>query len=190
VRPFITFQRFMEQDWDTCLDIGSGDGVFAQQMRDNGRKVIEIDQAPRDSSVLPYKYEECMFDDDIQAVWCSHVLEHAFNVNQFLTKICMDLNDNGWLAITVPPMKHAIVGGHLTVWNAGLLLYNLVVAGFNCRNAVIKTYDYNVSVIVRKDRITLPTLKYDNGDIEKLAEFFPPGLAKQGFNGDIKEMNW
>jgi len=191
MRPFLTLKKFLEQDWNDCLDIGSGDGVFAERMRDYGRHVTEIDINPRkDSSVLSGFYQDMQFSHQFNAIWASHILEHQLNVIDFLIKIYNDLKENGWLAITVPPMKNEIVGGHLTIWNAGLLLYNLILAGFDCKNAMIKTYDYNVSVIISKQTIVLPTLKYDNGDIETLAEFFPPGVAKQGFNGDIKEMNW
>ena len=191
MRPFLTLKKFLEQDWNDCLDIGSGDGVFAERMRDYGRHVTEIDINPRkDNSVLSGFYQDMQFSHQFNAIWASHILEHQLNVIDFLIKIYNDLKENGWLAITVPPMKNEIVGGHLTIWNAGLLLYNLILAGFDCKNAMIKTYDYNVSVIISKQTIVLPTLKYDNGDIETLAEFFPPGVAKQGFNGDIKEMNW
>jgi len=191
MRPFLTLKKFLEQDWNDCLDIGSGDGVFAERMRDYGRHVTEIDINPRkDNSVLSGFYQDMQFSHQFNAIWASHILEHQLNVIDFLIKIYNDLKENGWLAITVPPMKNEIVGGHLTIWNAGLLLYNLILAGFDCKNAMIKTYDYNVSVIISKQTIVLPTLKYDNGDIETLAEFFPPRVAKQGFNGDIKEMNW
>ena len=93
------------------------------------------------------------------------------------------------LAITVPPAMHQIVGGHLSVWNAGLLLYHLILAGFDCRNAHVCQYGYNISVILRKRLIELPALHYDSGDINRLAQFLPDGLS-EGFNGDIRKLNW
>ena len=190
MRPFLTLRKFLLQDWDACLDIGSGDGVFTQLMHNNGRHVIEIDINPHSSTVVSCDYQVCNFATQFDAIWCSHVLEHQLNVNSFLTKIHKDLKEGGWLAITVPPMKPNIVGGHLTIWNAGLLLYNLILAGFDCRDAMVKTYDYNVSVVVQSKHIKLPKLKYDSGDIETLSEYFPLDIAKQDFNGDIKEINW
>jgi hypothetical protein len=86
-------------------------------------------------------------------------------------------------------MKHSIVGGHLTVWNTGLILYNLIIAGFDCSEASVKTYGYDCSVIVKKKTAILPELGYDYGDIEKLSHFFPFD-ARQGFNGQILELNW
>lgn len=100
------------------------------------------------------------------------------------------LKDGGVLAITVPPLKREIVGGHVSLWNAGLLLYRLILAGFDCQNASVLTYGYNISVIIEKRRIDLPSdLKFANGDLEKLSDYFPFDV-KQGFDGDIAMINW
>jgi hypothetical protein len=95
----------------------------------------------------------------------------------------------GIIAITVPPAKHQIVGGHVTIWNAGLLLYNLIIAGNDCRLAAVKSEGYDISVIAPKVPIRLPNLRRDVGDIETLQGYFPLA-AKQGFDGRISELNW
>ena len=70
------------------------------------------------------------------------------------------------------------------------MLYQLIFAGFNCRHAAIRKYGYNISLIVQKKTIhQLPDLHYDNGDIDRLAEYFPPGMG-EGFNGDIEQLQW
>ena len=108
----------------------------------------------------------------------------------FLKKIFNDLKEGGILAITVPPLKHEIVGGHVTLWNAGLLLYQLVLAGFNCKEVSVKSYGYNISVVLKKQSIlNYPELSYDKGDIEKLHAFFPKGFYEP-FNGDVRILNW
>ena len=73
----------------------------------------------------------------------------------------------------------------------GLLLYNLVIAGFDCSEASCITYDYNIGIIVRKKEIDLTklNLSFDKGDIEKLSKYFPMNVS-HGFNGDIKKINW
>ena len=100
-----------------------------------------------------------------------------------------DIDEGGIFAVTVPPLKHEIVGGHVTLWNAGLLLYQLILAGFDCSSASVKTYGYNISVIVRKKAATLPRLRMDFGDIEALSHYFPFPVAN-GFDGRILEVNW
>jgi hypothetical protein len=111
------------------------------------------------------------------------------NPGEFLTKCFDDLRDDGVLAVTVPPAKHEIVGGHLTLWNEGLLIYNLILAGFDCSEARVGVYGYNLSVIVRKRKTDAPRLSMDHGDIERLARYFPLPVA-QGFDGRIGNLNW
>jgi SAM-dependent methyltransferase len=131
------------------------------------------------------------------ACWCSHVLEHQKNVNSFLTKITKVVKPNGLICITVPPLKHEIVGGHLTLWNAGLLIYNLIMARIDCSYCKIKKYNYNISIIFHNT--SRPSLELCTGgpDLNKLHPFFPKGLqwkknakGNLSFCGDISELNW
>jgi len=105
------------------------------------------------------------------------------------------LPDEGILAITVPPARKIISGGHLSNWSAGLLLYNLVLAGFDCKNASILKYGYNVSIIVQKKQAICDDLVYDYGDIMKIKRFLPDvAFFSTGddvsFNGNIFKVNW
>lgn len=179
-------QRFVKDypNVKRVLDVGSGAGEHAEVMRSHGMDVTEVDlRKGRD-------YNQTKFDLYFDGIWCSHVLEHQLNVNRFLTKLRYDLKVGGILAISVPPLKNAIVGGHVTLWNAGLLLYNLILAGWDCSTARVGRYDYNISVIVpRKDILDMPTLAYDTGDIELLAPYFPFPVA-HGFNGANCVVNW
>ena len=107
-----------------------------------------------------------------------------------VTKVKSLLIDNGILIITVPPLKHNIVGGHVTLWNMGLLLYNLVLAGFDCSQAKCKKYGYNISVIVRNRTTNLPSdLHMDCGDLEKLSNYFPCEFG-QNIDGNMVSINW
>ena len=170
----------------TVLDIGSEDGSHACYMKSRGLDVLTLDARHNADICATWPIE---LNFQVGAIWCSHTLEHSRNPGAFLDAINKVLILGGWLAITVPPAKNAIVGGHLSIWNAGLLLYHLIMAGFDCRDAKLKTYDYNISVIVKHRRIELPHLNYDNGDIDLLAQFFPLSVA-QGFNGIIEGLHW
>jgi len=181
-----------DYSFKTLLDIGSGppQGVnaanfFKELAKDVTRQDINPDYKP---DILG-DFNNVATDKLYDCIWCSHVLEHQLNPNFFLTKIFHTLKDGGVLAITVPPAKHEIVGGHVTLWNAGLLLYNLILAGFDCKDAAVKSYGYNISVIVNKRTAILPELNYDAGDINALNEFFPLGVY-EGFDGNIQEINW
>ena len=181
-----------DYSFKTLLDIGSGppQGVnaanfFKELAKDVTRQDINPDYKP---DILG-DFNNVATDKLYDCIWCSHVLEHQLNPNFFLTKIFHTLKDGGVLAVTVPPAKHEIVGGHVTLWNAGLLLYNLILAGFNCKDAAVKSYGYNISVIVNKRTAILPDLLFDAGDINALNEFFPLGVY-EGFDGKIEELNW
>lgn len=187
-----------EYDFVTVCDVGSGACRHAELFARYGKKVTAVDlgrscyhqQKAKDFDVCCGNYLDISFEHPFDCIWACHVLEHQPNPNLFLCKIHRDLKESGVLCITVPPLKHEIVGGHVTLWNAGLLLYHLILAGFSCRHAAIKQYGYNISVILRKQSIAaLPDLDFDRGDVNRLAMYLPAGLT-EGFQGDITELNW
>lgn len=175
-------------DVRTVLDIGSGAGAQARKLRGAGKLVTTV--SLKEPADIIGDYLDQSFDVPFDAIWASHVLEHQPNVNRFLRKCFNDLRDDGVMAVTVPPLKELIVGGHLTLWNAGLLLYNLIIAGFDCRSARCSgVYGYNISIIVRKKTADLPDLDFDCGDIDRLSKFFPVEVH-QGFDGRLAQINW
>lgn len=185
-------------EFKTVLDIGSGEGRHSDLLSSFGKIVTSIDfgnsvyfeKRQDNHTCVLGDYYKFNFDKPFDAIWASHVLEHQPNPNLFLKKIFNDLKEGGILAITVPPLKHEIVGGHVTLWNAGLLLYQLILAGFDCSEVSIKAYGYNISIVLKKKSIdAYPLLSYDKGDITKLSEFFPVDFDEP-FNGNIKEHNW
>ncbi|MFH2028737.1 MAG: methyltransferase domain-containing protein [Nanoarchaeota archaeon] len=199
IRAFHTLEKLIkEYQFETILDIGAGEGLHANYLREHGKNVTTCDFGKsgyykRSNHVLGFEgdYMDASFPCQYDAIWCAHVLEHQLNVNLFLRKVFTDLKEEGILAVTVPPRKPDVVGGHLSIWNAGILLYNLVMAGFDCSEARVKQYGYNISVLVRKKPADLTSLNlsHDFGDIEKLSHLFP-FPAKHGFDGDIMEVNW
>lgn len=178
-------------EFKSIIDIGAGSGDAAKKFMESGYDVTSNDIYDFGSpNTILGDFSNTSFPEKYDIVWASHVLEHQLNVNKFLTKCRSILNKDGYICVTVPPLKHEIVGGHVTLWNAGLLLYNLVLAGFNCKEAAIKTYGYNISVIAPINHEPLPKLKFDYGDIETLSYLLPEKYNRQGFNGVISELNW
>ena len=191
--------------FETVLDIGSGAGEQAAIFLKHGKKVTALDygKSPyyesRDPAIQTVigDFNIYPFEEQFDCVWASHVLEHQLNSNIFLRKVHQVTKENGIVAITVPPLKHQVVGGHVALWNAGLLMYHLVLAGFDCREASVLRYGYNISVIVRKKTIELPDdIAFDRGDIRKIKHALPPELEfasndlDDPFNGDISRLNW
>lgn len=190
----LALKKFTEwcsrQHLTAVLDIGSGKGEQAAYMTAHGLDVWTVALAPPAQYIGDYN--DISFPRQFGGVWACHVLEHQPDVQSFLTKLYRDTLPNGIVAVTVPPAKAEIVGGHVSLWNAGLLLYRLVLAGFDCSQARVKRYDYNISVIVRKRSFTMPALTYTNSDLKLLKPYFPPSLrwTRLGFDGNIDELNW
>ncbi|MEP1385364.1 MAG: methyltransferase domain-containing protein [Paraglaciecola sp.] len=194
-------------DFETVLDIGSGAGHHTDLFIKHDKQVTALDYGKsiyfekqkniQKLQTIVANFNDYSFEQQFDCIWCSHILEHQLNPHNFLRKVHDLIVPDGVLAITVPPHKNTIVGGHVTLWNAGILLYQLVLAGFDCRSASILRYGYNISIILHKKSIdVLGEVAYDSGDIRRLKNYFPTGLNyyhkpnDDPFDGDIFELNW
>lgn len=192
----IKFVQLMKTDKLTkVLDIGAGkEQTHTNFMLKQGLLVDTVDFFS--GSTFIGDYNKSFGYPKYEGIHAAHVLEHQLNPNIFLKKIHFDLIEGGWLCITVPPLKHQIVGGHVSLWNAGLILYHLVHAGFDCSNIKIKQYGYNITVILKKKTVNVQEIpfEYDSIDINLIAPYLPKfnfgKLKCKTFNGDIKELNW
>lgn len=175
--------------FDSVLDIGAGGGEHSALFKEAGKEVVSVDLVDRPGYTVGDYVGLNFKDKKFDLIWCCHVLEHQLNANSFLQKITQDTKKGGIIAITVPPAKHNIVGGHYTIWNAGLLIYNLVMAGIDCKKCQVLKYGYNISIIVRNTLIKLPTVNHDLGELGLLADFMPDFML-QNVDGDISAYSW
>lgn len=167
------------------LDIGGAHGIHARFFARSipGLTVDIIDAKPTGTPlVFTGFYESYEPAEPYDFIWASHVLEHVQNPGLFLAKLRRDVKPGGWVGLTVPPLKHEMTFSHVTLWNAGLLLINLIRAGFDCRTAHVATEGYNVSVLVQNTGLR----------VRKHFEALPPGIERKGsyFEGQIRRLNW
>ena len=185
---------------NTVLDVGAGNLLASSYFSKNGKTVdiCDFETSPylSDNAIAKSNIRKCYFGNFLHTnfplsydlVWASHVLEHQLDIDVFLRKIISLVADGGYLAIAVPPRKPFIVSGHVNLFNPGLLVYRLILAGLDCSRAKLFQYDGNICVLLQKREIVCPPLNYDLGDIETLAAFFP-FEASEGFNGDLMYAN-
>ncbi len=184
----------------TVLDVGCGVGDHAKIFMHYGKIVTGIEAgftAPTHNKAFDFIHAEFLdhvFEKTYDLVWCSHVLEHQLNVGAFISKLFDCCNSNGKVAIIVPDALGKIVEGHVSFWNVGLLMYNIIQCGYSCRNAAAKTSGGNVSVIVPKEPMQIANDYRARGDS---SQYFPNeihmGRTRFGginFDGNIQELNW
>lgn len=167
----------------TMLDIGGGDGLHARYFRKRGLKVDILDlQEGMEPLIHAGSYETFRPGVKYDVIWCSHVFEHIINPGVFMSKIFYDLKPGGYAVVTVPPMKSDMLFEHVTLWNPGLLLIHLIKAGFDCRQARVGSYHYNITVIAQRPLV----------DLKLPDDRMLPAVERNGgyFNGEIKFLNW
>ena len=197
-RGELILKDFCKFKFTSVLDIGAGDLKASKEFLRLGKvvDVVELSnsyyfkKSQKINKVYVGDFQKIKFKKKYDAIWCSHVLEHQLNPNLFLKKIYKTIRANGILCIIVPPRKPFIISGHASLWNGGLLLYHLILAGFDCSKAKLIQYDYNIVVILKKKKINkFPKLRMDVGDLDLISKFFPKKIY-EGFNGDIMRINF
>ena len=190
--------KLLSLEFETVIDIGAGHKKQASYLQSYGKDVKTCGYITDDFNNLKYDYNGDFNSLDFKGKkfdvsLSSHILEHQLNVNSYLRKVSDITKDDGYIVVVVPPRKPFIIGGHVSIWNAGLVLYNLVLAGVDCsKECYIKQYDYNIGVIVKNHRFDINSvgIEYNGGDIDKYLSRYFPFKAHDGFNGDIMEHNW
>lgn len=193
----------LSYDFNTVIDIGAGNLCATTRFLAAGKKCAATVNNAADYNVGAVSERLKLYPDinierfslpfrKFDAVWFAHVLEHTLNPGLALKSVRGLLKDGGWLFLSVPPFKHEVVGGHVSVgWNIGLLMYVLALHGFDVKNGAFVWHGYNVSAFVRKGKLPNVPLKFDAGDLEALHEFFPANAGvRQGFNGKLYNVNW
>jgi 2-polyprenyl-3-methyl-5-hydroxy-6-metoxy-1,4-benzoquinol methylase len=154
-------QHALLQAPETVLDLGVGDGSHAKAFIAHGATVagVDVKDPPHEHerythSQMPVEFLEAQEDSEVDMVWCSHLLQYLPNVQAFLVQIETFLKDDGWLYIAVPSASQDRFRiGNLTLWTPALLVYNLICAGWDCKDAQWYTSYDTIGLCVKKKRI-------------------------------------
>lgn len=169
------------------IDIGAGWRLEAtRRFAERGATVVAVDPGlpgpldglPPSVAVIRSELHSARLGlGGYDLAWCCHTLEHALDPHTFLQDLFATIRPGGSFAITVPPLKHEIVGGHVNLFNMGLLLYRLILAGADCSEAVLFEDGYDLSVV----SVYRP-IEPKSVDIAELAGYFPYPVT-HGFDG-------
>ena len=139
-------------DFNSVLDIGSAAGNCSDIFKFLGKDVTTVEHLEIYNAEYRTDFITTNFNKKFDCIWASQVLEHQRNVGLFLNKCFDDLNENGILAITVPYRTNdaSLELGHAVNFDPLNLIYNLVLAGFDCSEIKLKVYDFNIGIILKK----------------------------------------
>jgi len=195
-----------EYPFSSVLDIGSRDGTSARLFQFLGKDVTTIEIDRSFDAQYSGDYLEANFGRQFDAIWCSHVLEHQRYPGRFLDKLFDDLKEGGVVAISIPSALSPLMLGHCYIWTPLHLIYNLVGAGFDCRQARAKCYDWQVSVLVKKKSSGVPRISIGStaviqghgdklGWVPGLLDLFPPLVSARisvhgHIWGEMDEIGW
>lgn len=195
-----TLKKIIDKvEFSSVLDIGSGEGHQKAFFEANGKKVKTCDYnfenaAHSNNERQKYDYVGNFINLEIEEkfdlVFSSHVLEHQRNTGLFLDKKISCCKEGGYIFTIVPIRKPFITGGHCSIWNPGLLIYNFILCGIDCSECYLEQIDYDICLIIKNKKFDIESqnLTYDRGDIDKLMKYFPFNLTEP-FNGDIMHIN-
>jgi SAM-dependent methyltransferase len=178
-RSLLAMTKFINTPWQgVCLDLGCGDDIFKQTIEESAqnRKVETITRRKTLANTATYfgNFLYYEFVKKFDAVWCSHVLEHQVEPYRFLRQIKRVIKPGGLLAIIVPAPRTVLASGHINEYTIGLLVYNMVIAGFDCSDACVYQSNTECSIVVRVKDAKLPQPNIDDDYIlEDLNKFFP-----------------
>ncbi|TRL31731.1 methyltransferase domain-containing protein [Rhizobium straminoryzae] len=184
------------------LDIGPGWQDRAPHLLAAGKtlSVAVRDDASGDTiagvSRIPFPLAPEEQTEPFDAVMACHALQREANPHRFLRALHAALSEEGCLLLSVPSLRFPLLSGDLTLWTGGLLLYHLVLAGFDCREAGLQVDRGELCLALVKRSCPAWTEGTALPALESLRPLLPPQLdfiaEAEGhcFNGDIRRLNW
>lgn len=172
-------------EFDTVLDLGCGPGEYHKFFSPE-TKITGVDCTPRISPLPNVTFvENDIFgfnDGQFDCALASHCIEHIPDTESFLNHFFSLIKEDGVFCLLYPKLKQTIVGGHVHIFNLGLLMYNIVRIGIDCSDAKMIRNGYTEGIIGYKRSFEVPNLRYNKDDLALLKGRFPFN-AHHDFNG-------
>ena len=190
-----------KHEFDTVLDFGAGWQRRCDTLLASGRSVSALlspETPPGNvpAKAIPYQgtIHSAVLPNTFDCIIAVNVLHQERDPQRFLRRLHDLLPERSLLALTVPALRHPMLQGELSIWNAGLVLYHLVLAGFDCSNVQCLTQEAEISIILEKNAIDPWEEDSPRPPLGTLRRHLPQALdfvhEPAWFNGDIPELNW
>ncbi|WP_165219701.1 methyltransferase domain-containing protein [Affinirhizobium pseudoryzae] len=188
-------------EFDTVLDFGPGTEERSLALFRVGRMVTtlvapdrEIERLPEEITVRRGELLDTILPTTFDCIIAAHMLHRQRDPQRFLRRLHDLLPEYAILVLTVPALRYPMLHGELSIWSPGLVLYHLILAGFNCSSVKVLTQGEEISVIIEKDSIApweegkpLPPLASLRRYLPARVDFV---LEPACFNGDIPNLDW
>ncbi|MBK8141518.1 MAG: class I SAM-dependent methyltransferase [Chitinophagaceae bacterium] len=182
------------------LDVGSGTGAFAGEMKKNGWSVtgLEPDEDARnvakqsfgvDLSDIRGFYE--LPNETFDAITLWHVLEHVHDLQGYMAKLQLLLKDNGKIFIAVPNYTSKDASVYKEYWAAYDVPRHLY--HFSPQSMKVLIEKHGMKLLRYKPMwydsfyVSMLSSKYKNGKTNLVAAFFNGLLSNLGASADVKK---
>lgn len=175
--------------------VSAESATFERKRHKAGRKEIFDLVRVEDSAVVAADSRASLLEfkgknlSDAEASSCDVVilseLHRQRNVGSYLDRAFSLLKVDGVCILLCPAYSNSVGSGNTnSLWNAGYIIYNLILAGFDCKESKVSTFENEIQLTAYKSNRVSKGVSI--GDV---ADFFPLEVY-QHFNGNIKELNW
>ncbi len=128
-----SFLKFLQPDIDQSdciMEVGGGNGILLRMIRDYNERVTIYDIEPNPfyqiadvTTIKQYFDRHFQIDREFNLIYCSHLVEHLSDVNEFLSKSNALLPLGGKLVTACPNILKSLENLHLNAFTTDHLNY-------------------------------------------------------------------
>ncbi|WP_137128851.1 methyltransferase domain-containing protein [Rhizobium sp. FY34] len=198
--PLLTL-LLRQHRFQSVLDLGQPDLQRLALLAADGRQVTGVVTSAVASLPTPNvtlrQHAPVDPETPFDCVIAIDLLQRQVDPQAFLRRAHGMLAEGGVLALSVPAMRYPLVTGDLSIWSGGLLLYHLVLSGFDCRNVKMLTQGEQIFLVLVKTSIEPAPLGVPLPLPETMRVHLPHGLefvetpdGGLAFDGDLPAIGW
>lgn len=96
------------------------------------------------------------FSEPIDCAFICERVEEQLNLHRYLVSLRELIREDGLVAMVVPNAHHELIDRHFNLFTVGTLMYNMVRAGWDCREAQLRFDGRFINVMIKRHDIAPP----------------------------------